>query len=96
MLQPLSGGYDPSSTAGNCPSMILYSDSKKLIHNLISLVFFLVGTRLEIQSENLIGTIILALYNLFTSFSMDDNNLGLILLSFCRNGFGFCLMGIVC
>jgi len=77
MLQLLFVEYGPSYEEGNYLSM----------HNLISPVFIHTGTKFEIQSENLIGTMIPALNNLFTSFSMDGSSFGLILLNFSLKGF---------
>jgi len=57
------------------------------MHKRISHVFFCTGTNFEIQSENLMGMMILDLYNLFTSFSIDGSSFGFSLLNFYLKGF---------
>jgi hypothetical protein len=48
------------------------------------------------HSEYLSGTMILASKSFFTSFSITNNNMGLICLSFCLKGLTPCFRGILC
>jgi hypothetical protein len=57
------------------------------MQSLISVDLFQVGTRFETHLENRKGTMILASYIFFISFSIKGSNLGLILLSFCLKVF---------
>ena len=66
------------------------------MQSLISLVFFLIDTKLETHSEYLIGTMIPASYIFLISFSTKGNKTGFILLSFGLKGFWFSLRGILC
>ena len=59
------------------------------MHSQISPVFFLVGTKLDTQSEYLTGAIICASNILLTSFLTKGNKIGLILLSFFEKVFYF-------
>jgi hypothetical protein len=77
----------PFLARGNCPSGETLFRFRKSMQSLISPDLLRVGTKFETHLENRNGTMILASYIFFISFSIRGSNLGLILLSFYLNGF---------